>query len=75
MTATGTPVAFHLLMEQRTEHNAKGHEAGHHHGAACGHEAVRHGGHSDYVVEGRLHHAHNDHCDDLGVCPPRTEER
>jgi hypothetical protein len=44
----------------------KGHEAGHVHGPHCGHPAVPHGDHTDYLVEGRLHHPHGDHCDDHG---------
>ncbi|MGF6148425.1 Uncharacterised protein [Kingella potus] len=38
----------------------------HVHGAGCGHEAVPHGDHIDYLVNGRLHHVHNGHCDDHG---------
>jgi hypothetical protein len=38
----------------------------HTHGDGCGHEAVPHGGHVDYLVDGRLHHPHDDHCDDHG---------
>lgn len=40
--------------------------AGHEHGAGCGHEAVPHGDHLDFLVDGRLHHPHGDHCDDHG---------
>lgn len=43
-----------------------GHESGHVHGPGCGHEAVPHGDHVDYLVNGRLHHPHGDHCDDHG---------
>jgi hypothetical protein len=43
-----------------------GHAASHVHGANCGHEAVPHGDHVDYIVDGRLHHQHGDHCDDHG---------
>jgi len=32
----------------------------------CGHEKVPHGDHHDYLVNGRLHHVHGDHCDDHG---------
>ena len=32
----------------------------------CGHPAVPHGDHVDYLVDGRLHHPHGDHCDDHG---------
>lgn len=42
------------------------HESEHRHGPNCGHEAVPHGDHVDYIVEGRLHHSHGDHCDDHG---------
>jgi hypothetical protein len=48
------------------EHRARGHESTHQHGPGCGHEAVPHGNHIDYLVGGRLHHPHGDHCDDHG---------
>ena len=38
----------------------------HTHGPNCGHEIVPHGDHIDYLVDGRLHHVHDDHCDDHG---------
>jgi hypothetical protein len=38
----------------------------HRHGEGCGHEAVPHGDHVDYLVAGKLHHPHGDHCDDHG---------
>ena len=41
-------------------------EPGHVHGPNCGHETVPHGDHSDYLVNGRLHHQHGDHIDDHG---------
>jgi hypothetical protein len=44
-----------------------GHAADHHHGTACGHEAVPHGDHTDYLSAGHLHHPHGDHCDDHGA--------
>lgn len=47
-------------------HNCDGHEAGHLHGDGCGHEAVPHGDHVDYIVDGHLHHPHGDHCDNHG---------
>ncbi|WP_199520102.1 ArsR/SmtB family transcription factor [Fulvimarina endophytica] len=49
-----------------TAENPPKHEAGHVHGPGCGHEAVPHGDHIDYIVDGRLHHPHGDHCDDHG---------
>jgi len=48
-------------------HKCSEHEASHTHGAKCGHEAVPHADHVDYVVGGHLHHAHDKHCDDHGV--------
>jgi hypothetical protein len=41
-------------------------QCGHEHGAGCGHEAIPHGDHVDYLVDGHLHHPHGDHCDDHG---------
>ena len=38
----------------------------HTHGPNCGHEAIPHGDHVDYLVAGRLHHPHGDHRDDHG---------
>ncbi|MDB6027120.1 MAG: hypothetical protein JWM68_3343 [Verrucomicrobiales bacterium] len=47
-------------------HQGKGHTKSHVHGPNCGHETVPHGDHTDYLVDGRLHHAHEGHCDDHG---------
>ncbi|HZX03515.1 zinc transporter permease [Kribbella sp.] len=43
-----------------TEHT--GHD--HQHGENCGHVAVPHGDHTDYVHDGHLHAAHEGHYDD-----------
>ncbi|MDP3238498.1 MAG: hypothetical protein Q8S33_34940 [Myxococcales bacterium] len=48
-------------------HQCAGHEQGHVHAPACGHEAVPHGDHVDYLVAGHLHHPHGSHCDDHGA--------
>jgi hypothetical protein len=48
------------------KHACNVHEGGHKHGSGCGHEAVPHGGHTDYLVGDHLHHQHGDHCDDHG---------
>jgi hypothetical protein len=48
------------------QHTCGGHEKGHKHGPACGHEAVPHGDHVDYLVHDHLHHPHGEHCDDHG---------
>ena len=47
-------------------HACSGHDADHVHGSRCGHEAVPHGDHADYLVNGHLHHPHNGHCDSHG---------
>ena len=47
-------------------HRCDSHEAGHVHGEECGHDAIPHGDHVDYLVDGHLHHPHGDHCDDHG---------
>jgi hypothetical protein len=47
-------------------HRCQGHDHGHTHGPGCGHTAVVHGDHVDYVVDGHLHHVHDGHCDDHG---------
>ena len=47
-------------------HACGGHPKGHVHGSGCGHEAVPHGDHTDYLVDGHLHHPHGGHCDDHG---------
>jgi hypothetical protein len=47
-------------------HPATGHVTDHVHGPGCGHAAVPHGDHVDYLVDGKLHHPHEKHCDDHG---------
>lgn len=49
------------------QHQCGGHPAEHQHGPSCGHQAVPHGDHLDYLVEGHLHHPHGNHCDDHGA--------
>jgi hypothetical protein len=48
-------------------HPCTGHAPDHVHGPGCGHEAVPHGDHVDYLVNGHLHHQHDGHCDDHGT--------
>ena len=47
-------------------HTCGGHDGRHQHGRGCGHEAVPHGDHTDYLVAGHLHHVHEGHCDNHG---------
>lgn len=55
----------------------------HTHGPGCGHPAVHHDDHVDYLHDGHLHHPHGDHCDEHvleanaanpDVCDPRPCE-
>jgi hypothetical protein len=48
-------------------HTCVGHDKNHIHGPGCGHEAIPHGDHIDYLVDGHLHHQHNGHCDHHGL--------
>ena len=47
-------------------HDCGAHDAKHVHGKDCGHDAVPHGDHVDYLVDGHLHHQHDGHCDNHG---------
>lgn len=49
------------------DHSCHGHELGHIHGPTCGHEAIPHGDHIDFLVDGHLHFPHHAHCDDHGA--------
>ena len=48
-------------------HECSGHSPEHVHGPGCGHPAVPHGDHIDYLVDGHLHHQHDGHCDNHGT--------
>ena len=47
-------------------HACTAHSADHVHGPGCGHEAVPHGDHVCYIVDGHLHYQHDGHCDHHG---------
>ncbi|MGN6111077.1 MAG: hypothetical protein ACTHU0_38625 [Kofleriaceae bacterium] len=49
------------------DHSCGDHGVAHAHGPGCGHEAIPHGDHVDYIVAGHLHHPHGGHCDDHGA--------
>jgi hypothetical protein len=53
-------------VECTPNHSCGAHERSHVHGPGCGHEAVPHADHVDYLVDGHLHHPHGSHCDDHG---------
>ncbi len=48
-------------------HACGAHDTAHTHGPGCGHPAVPHGDHVDFLVGGHLHHPHGAHCDDHGA--------
>jgi hypothetical protein len=48
-------------------HTCGSHDNKHSHGSGCGHEAVPHSNHTDYLVKSHLHHPDKDHCDDHGT--------
>jgi hypothetical protein len=47
-------------------HTCGAHGVDHKHDFGCGHEAVPHGDHVDYLVDGDLHHPCGKHCDNHG---------
>jgi hypothetical protein len=53
-------------------HHCATHDEGHIHGPDCGHQAVPHGDHVDYLVKDHLHHPHDNHCDNHGKLKIRT---
>ncbi len=61
------PVSGSNPVKCTPEHRCEGHDAGHKHGTDCGHDAVPHGDHLDYLVSGHLHSPCGTHCDDHGV--------
>lgn len=48
-------------------HACDSHDDGHEHGVGCGHIAIPHDGHIDYVVGEHIHRRHGEHCDDHGA--------
>jgi hypothetical protein len=48
-------------------HACGGHDQSHEHSPGCGHDAVPHGDHVDFIVGSHLHHPHDGHCDDHGT--------
>lgn len=63
-------------------HHHKFHELHSHvHGEGCGHTAIKHGDHTDYLHDGHLHSPHGDHFDECVIevsasnpnhCAPHT---
>ena len=64
-----------------TQHNIHDNHP-HVHGPGCGHTAIEHGGHVDYLHDGHLHQPHGDHVDEHSlavtnanpdICTPQHE--
>ena len=51
-------------------HTHGGHD--HPHGSNCGHTAVKHGDHTDYLHDGQLHRVHDDHVDECTLAKGGT---
>jgi zinc transport system permease protein len=66
VTACGT--AIWRGIRQRRHSIAEGHD--HEHGPECGHEAILHGDHVDYVHDGHRHAAHQGHYHEHGPGSP-----
>jgi len=49
------------------DHQCASHDSAHVHGPDCGHAAIPHGDHVDYLVDGHLHYPHGNHCDNHGA--------
>lgn len=54
------PEAYEPREDQAEEHMPED-GSKHRHGPGCGHEAIEHGDHTDYVHEGRRHFWNRDH--------------
>lgn len=48
-------------------HSCGSHEQSHNHGPHCGHQAIPHSDHVDYLVSGHLHRPCGNHCDHHGL--------
>ena len=52
-----------MTEQAEAQHNVHD-DHGHRHGEGCGHEAVTHGDHVDYVHDGHQHAEHGEHYDE-----------
>lgn len=71
LLAVGLFVVTALVTGVMARVGGRGHDIAethaHEHGVECGHPAVTHGDHVDYVHDGHLHAAHEGHYDEHGV--------
>jgi zinc transport system permease protein len=58
------PVHFLAPPTQPDEHDTVEEPHGHEHGPGCGHRAVEHGDHVDYIHDGHRHAPHGGHYDE-----------
>ncbi|MGL5857411.1 MAG: metal ABC transporter permease [Angustibacter sp.] len=73
-TATTGGVAVRGWWSAR-RHRAAEHHHNHEHGADCGHPAVPHAGHVDYLHDGHRHAPHGDHYDEHDQSADRAAAR
>jgi zinc transport system permease protein len=70
LLAVGLFIATAVVATVRTQMSRRRHEVAeahpHEHGVECGHEAIPHGDHVDYVHDGHRHAAHESHYDEHG---------
>ena len=70
LVAAWLVASVHLLQRLREAFVAwrhrRDHDGNHQHGPECGHPAVPHGDHLDYLVGDHLHHPSDDACEDHG---------
>jgi zinc transport system permease protein len=70
LLAVGLFIATAVVATVRTQVSRRRHDVAevhpHEHGIECGHEAIPHGDHVDYVHDGHLHAAHESHYDEHG---------
>ena len=53
------------VIMSHSDHSCQKHQDHSHvHGPNCGHTAIKHGDHVDYLHDGHLHHPHGDHVDE-----------
>lgn len=64
--ALGAGAALRLLARRR---HLRAERHAHEHGAGCGHEAIPHGDHLDYLHDGHRHAAHEGHYDEHAEVP------
>jgi zinc transport system permease protein len=69
-----TAVCTSLAARTRNRRHEMAERHPHEHGVECGHRAITHGDHVDYVHDGHLHAAHEGHYDEHGELTSHTHQ-